>query len=191
MPDWLAVKLDFKSVLGQTNDVTAAATVDETLSTTDKMVSEHPTIFHSILEGVQSGEYAARRESQLITGSWQMKGSFSGLLGATLQITHVLLGPGVYWLILGYSTAIIKESLRLSRGVTTPMKQVVNAGGATIASYYVPEGTSVAIGNTFVHLNPYIFPDPTRFYPERWLEADSGLLEKYLVAFGKGPTVSS
>ncbi|KAK7443454.1 hypothetical protein VKT23_015627 [Stygiomarasmius scandens] len=214
MPDWLAIKLDLKSVLDQTNDVTAM--VDETLSTADKMVSEHPTIFHSILEGVQSGEYATRRESQSVTRSWLIdEGIFLRFAGSDTTSNACAIGtrciladprvlgkltreldeawpdrnvPLKFELLerLPYLTAVIKEALRLSHGVVTPMKRVVSAGGATIASYYVPEGTSVAMGNTFVHLNPYIFPDPMRFYPERWLEADSGLLEKYLVAFGKG-----
>ena len=44
----------------------------------------------------------------------------------------------------------------------------------------------MAIGNTFVHLNPQIFPNPKTFDPERWLKEDSSTLDHYLVAFSKG-----
>lgn len=43
------------------------------------------------------------------------------------------------------------------------------------------------MGAPIVHRNPEIFPDPLRFEPERWLKDDSAELEKYLVAFSKGP----
>ena len=47
--------------------------------------------------------------------------------------------------------------------------------------------TVVSQGATIVHRNPEIFPDPTVFDPERWLQEDSHDLDKYLVAFSKGP----
>ncbi|EEB91357.1 hypothetical protein MPER_10290 [Moniliophthora perniciosa FA553] len=88
---------------------------------------------------------------------------------------------------LPYLTAVIKESLRLSFGVVSPMTRVVPNSGAIISGQSVPPGTIVSIANSFVHLNPEIFPDPARFYPERWLEDKDHVLDRYLVAFGKGP----
>lgn len=39
----------------------------------------------------------------------------------------------------------------------------------------------------FVQTSPEIFKDPKSFAPDRWLEGDSAELDKWLVAFGKGP----
>ncbi|EEB91444.1 hypothetical protein MPER_10190 [Moniliophthora perniciosa FA553] len=88
---------------------------------------------------------------------------------------------------LPYLTAVIKESLRLSFGVVSPMNRMVPEAGAVIAGHPVPSGTIVSIANPFVHMNPDIFPDPARFYPERWLEDKDHTLDRYLVSFGKGP----
>uniref|UniRef100_A0A0W0FEL6 Benzoate 4-monooxygenase cytochrome p450 n=1 Tax=Moniliophthora roreri TaxID=221103 RepID=A0A0W0FEL6_MONRR len=88
---------------------------------------------------------------------------------------------------LPYLTAVIKESLRLSFGVVSPMNRVAPEGGAVIAGHPVPPGTIVSIANPFVHMNPEIFPDPARFNPERWLEDKDHSLDRYLVSFGKGP----
>uniref|UniRef100_A0A0W0G312 Benzoate 4-monooxygenase cytochrome p450 n=1 Tax=Moniliophthora roreri TaxID=221103 RepID=A0A0W0G312_MONRR len=88
---------------------------------------------------------------------------------------------------LPYLTAVIKESLRLSHGVVTPMTRIVPDSGATITGHSVPPGTVVSTGNTFVHLNADIFPEPNQFHPERWTEAKDHSLDKYLVTFGKGP----
>ncbi|EEB90991.1 hypothetical protein MPER_10726 [Moniliophthora perniciosa FA553] len=90
---------------------------------------------------------------------------------------------------LPYLTAVIKESLRLSHGVVTPMSRIVSDTDVSIAGHAVPPGTVVGIANSFVHLNADIFPDPTRFYPERWLDAKENghSLDRYLVTFGKGP----
>jgi len=38
-----------------------------------------------------------------------------------------------------------------------------------------------------VHRNPDIFPEPEIFSPERWLQSGSQNLDKYLVAFSRGP----
>ncbi|KAK1231600.1 hypothetical protein PQX77_005278 [Marasmius sp. AFHP31] len=88
---------------------------------------------------------------------------------------------------LPYLTAVIKESLRMASGLVTPLARVVPSTGSMIAGNSVPPGTVVSIGNSFVHSNPDVFSDPTRFYPERWMQGDHHALEKYLVAFGKGP----
>lgn len=46
------------------------------------------------------------------------------------------------------------------------------------------------MGHTFMHTNPEIFPDPFRFDPDRWLQGEkSAALDKYMVAFSKGPRV--
>ncbi|EEB91640.1 hypothetical protein MPER_09973 [Moniliophthora perniciosa FA553] len=65
---------------------------------------------------------------------------------------------------LPYLTAVIKESLRLSFGVVTPMTRVVPDSGAVISGHPVPPGTIVSIANSFVHTNPEIFPRSARFY---------------------------
>lgn len=85
---------------------------------------------------------------------------------------------------LSYLNAIIKESLRLSSGVTTGLLRVVPASGATITGIAVPPGTHVACGSTFVHYNASIFPDPEKFIPERWLQSNE--LDQWLVAFSRG-----
>ena len=43
------------------------------------------------------------------------------------------------------------------------------------------------MAHSIVHLNPDVFPDPLAFRPERWMRADSQKLERYFVAFGRGP----
>ncbi|USP72789.1 uncharacterized protein yc1106_00063 [Curvularia clavata] len=86
---------------------------------------------------------------------------------------------------LTYLNAVIKESLRLSSGVTSGLLRVVPANGATISGHAVPPGTIVSCGSTFVHYNADIFPEPDKFIPERWLENPE--LDNWLVAFSRGP----
>ncbi|KFY93220.1 hypothetical protein V500_03833 [Pseudogymnoascus sp. VKM F-4518 (FW-2643)] len=47
--------------------------------------------------------------------------------------------------------------------------------------------TIVGMSGTFVHRSKAIFKNPETFDPERWLQKDSASLEKWLVAFSKGP----
>ncbi|PPQ79817.1 hypothetical protein CVT25_002971 [Psilocybe cyanescens] len=88
---------------------------------------------------------------------------------------------------LSYLTAVIKESLRMAHGVVSPLPRIVGPSDAEISGEVIPAGTVVSMGAPIVHRNPEIFPDPLRFEPERWLKDDSAELEKYLVAFSKGP----
>ncbi|KXN81884.1 Trichodiene oxygenase [Leucoagaricus sp. SymC.cos] len=87
---------------------------------------------------------------------------------------------------LPYLSAVIKESLRLMGGVVTPLPRVVTSD-VTLGGHFVPKGTIVSTGYTFLHRDPVIFPDPHEFRPERWLQLDSSALESYLVPFSRGP----
>ena len=88
---------------------------------------------------------------------------------------------------LPYLTAIIKESLRLSPGVPAPLPRIVPSSGATISNTRIPPGTIVGMSHLFVHSSPLCFASPETFTPERWLQEDSAALEKWLVAFSRGP----
>lgn len=99
---------------------------------------------------------------------------------------------------------MIKESLRISPGVASPLLRVVPATGATVTGAYIPPHVShgfsknlslttnvsqtiIGMSGTFVHSSKAIFKNPETFDPERWLQKDSASLEKWLVAFSKGP----
>ncbi|KAI3612230.1 p450 monooxygenase [Moniliophthora roreri] len=69
----------------------------------------------------------------------------------------------------------------------SPMQRVVPDSGAVIAGHSLPPGTIVSTANSFVHMNPDVFPEPESFCPERWLEDKDRTLDRYLVSFGKGP----
>ncbi|KAL0564526.1 hypothetical protein V5O48_017520, partial [Marasmius crinis-equi] len=86
-----------------------------------------------------------------------------------------------------YLTAVIKESLRLSYGVSTALPRIVDKPGHVIAGHSVPVGTTVSAAAYFPHMDSTIFPDPTKFDPERWMGPDVRELDRYLVAFSKGP----
>ncbi|KAK4630865.1 Cytochrome P450 monooxygenase yanH [Fulvia fulva] len=88
---------------------------------------------------------------------------------------------------LPYLTAVIKESLRIAPSVAAPLPRIVPPTGATISGKHIPGGTIVGQSIGFVHNSAEVFPTPTHFDPDRWLQPNSALLEKWLVAFSKGP----
>ncbi|KAF9257284.1 cytochrome P450 [Marasmius fiardii PR-910] len=90
---------------------------------------------------------------------------------------------------LPYLGAVIKESLRLSCGTSIALPRCVGNEEVTIAGRTIPPGTIVGCATYMVHSNPTIFPEPDKFIPERWLGNDAPQLEKYLVAFSKGPRI--
>jgi cytochrome P450 len=83
--------------------------------------------------------------------------------------------------------AVIKESLRISSGVSSPLSRVVSAQGGIIDGHSVPGGTIVGMSAVFVHQNASIFPEPKTFNADRWLGSNAKELEKYLVSFSRGP----
>ncbi|KAK1580039.1 cytochrome P450 [Colletotrichum navitas] len=88
---------------------------------------------------------------------------------------------------LSYLTAVIREGLRLSYGVTTRLPRIAHHD-IEYKGYRIPAGTPVSQSCYFVLMNPSVFPEPKAFRPERWIEAEgqNKRLDKYLVSFGKG-----
>ncbi|TQS33714.1 hypothetical protein Golomagni_05931, partial [Golovinomyces magnicellulatus] len=84
---------------------------------------------------------------------------------------------------LPYMTAVIKEGLRLSYGVTTRLPRISNED-MIYKDHVIPAGTPVSQAPYHVLVHPDIFPEPEVFRPERWLETPG--LDKYLVSFGRG-----
>lgn len=88
---------------------------------------------------------------------------------------------------LPFMTAVIKEALRLAFGTSSRIPRVAIDKPMEYHGTKIPTGVPVSMTIPLIHLNPEIFPDPEGFHPERWLEADSSVLERYLVPFSKGP----
>ncbi|GFF63200.1 cytochrome P450 [Aspergillus udagawae] len=95
---------------------------------------------------------------------------------------------------LPYLTAVIQEGLRLSYSVAgrlarvSPEEVLIFHDSKRKRDWHIPPGTPVSMTSVFVHNDPAIYPEPTKFRPERWLEADEegGRLGQYLVSFSKG-----
>ncbi|KAJ5682420.1 cytochrome P450 [Penicillium macrosclerotiorum] len=85
-------------------------------------------------------------------------------------------------------SGVIKESLRLSHGVTMRTPRVSPTDPLTYNGLVIPPGTPLSQSTYFVLSDPTLFPDPYTFQPDRWIESDaeSKGLNQFLVAFGKG-----
>ncbi|PYH29500.1 cytochrome P450 [Aspergillus neoniger CBS 115656] len=95
---------------------------------------------------------------------------------------------------LPYLTAVIQEGLRLSYGSVarlarvSPDEAVIFHDDKRGKDWVIPPGTPMSMNAVFVHHDPAIFPEPSKFRPERWIEAEKEgkRLNGYLVSFTKG-----
>jgi hypothetical protein len=87
--------------------------------------------------------------------------------------------------------AILKESLRMYPPLSFFLPRVVPKGGATVADTYLPAGTTMGISLWATHNDPLLFPNPTEFRPERWLQdgtetkiKEIGRMNQFWMGFG-------
>ncbi|KAI9714885.1 MAG: hypothetical protein M1820_000174 [Bogoriella megaspora] len=175
--------------------------------------SGHPTIFHEVLQSdLADSEKTERRlgeEAQLLIGagllttSWCLTvGIFyllsqpSALEKLRVELNKALPTPDseLSWTELEklpYLSAVIRESLRISYGISTRSPRVVPYKDLHYGEWTIPAGTSISMTIVDVCHDEAIFPDSHSFRPERWLgnpRAPNGApLEKYQVNFQKGP----
>ncbi|KAJ5091017.1 hypothetical protein N7532_009701 [Penicillium argentinense] len=85
-------------------------------------------------------------------------------------------------------TATIREGLRLESIVTTRLLLSAPNDVLRYQQWDIPAGTFVSMSTYFILRDPYIFPEPDRFKPERWLIEPESLrkLERYLVPASEG-----
>lgn len=63
----------------------------------------------------------------------------------------------------------VKEMLRTHPTLPSLLERVVPAKGATVAGHRLSGGAIVCMSAYIMHQNSSVFPDPTRFEPERYV----------------------
>jgi cytochrome P450 len=69
---------------------------------------------------------------------------------------------------LTYTTKIVKEALRLFPPAWMIGREAIR--DCTVGDFAIPAGTQLLTIVYFMHRDPVHFPDPERFWPERWTE---------------------
>ncbi|KAF5669128.1 benzoate 4-monooxygenase cytochrome P450 [Fusarium circinatum] len=68
--------------------------------------------------------------------------------------------------------AVLNEGLRCFPAIPMSLPRYVPHGGRVIDGFSLPQKTVVSCQALSVHrINDHVFPEPDKFYPERWLEA--------------------
>lgn len=168
----------------------------------------HRTIFSELLEAdVPAEEKSVKRlteEAQVIISA----GATTTAHFLTLTIYHILANEEIHRKVqvelisatgassgtpsmqdfeqLPYLSAVIKEGLRLSYGVTTRLPRVAPDTTLHCQGHIIPAGTTVSMTSVLQHMNAFLFPNPELFDPQRWLDSDDLHLDRYLVNFSKG-----
>ncbi|KAF2728852.1 cytochrome P450 [Polyplosphaeria fusca] len=177
---------------------------------------DHPTIFHAILDSklpphektagrlseeaqviVMAGTLTTASTLELIT-FWllsqpetlrKLKQELRLVVPAIQDVGKV---PLATLEALPYLTAVIKEGLRLSYGLSTrsqridPENSLVFVDKKTGKEWIIPPRTSISMTSAQLHRNKEIFPNSQEFIAERWLGNEGRRLEKYLTTFSRG-----
>ncbi|KAF9879655.1 hypothetical protein CkaCkLH20_03198 [Colletotrichum karsti] len=70
---------------------------------------------------------------------------------------------------LPYLSAVIDETLRIYGAAPGALPRQVPPGGATLAGYFLPQGTTASTQAYSYHRDPMVYPQPERFHPERFI----------------------
>ncbi|KAJ9606678.1 hypothetical protein H2200_008686 [Cladophialophora chaetospira] len=88
---------------------------------------------------------------------------------------------------LTYLNCIVKEGLRIDTAIPGSVPRYVPRGGAYINGRYFPERTIISAQAYTCHRDPVVFPDPDRFWPERWLDETPAMRKLYVPFGADGP----
>lgn len=90
---------------------------------------------------------------------------------------------------LPYLTAVIMEGLRLSPGLATRLARVSDKE-LIYKNWKIPAGVPVSMTTLHMHMDESIYPDPSHFNPERWMELEARkTLEKTFAPFSRGTRI--
>lgn len=89
---------------------------------------------------------------------------------------------------LPYLDAVVHEGLRCFPAIPMSLPRLAPPGGSIVDGVPVPEGTVVSCQAYSVQrLNDGVFPEPDRFDPSRWMQAEGDAERKrHLFAFSHG-----
>ncbi|OJJ95674.1 hypothetical protein ASPACDRAFT_126465 [Aspergillus aculeatus ATCC 16872] len=87
---------------------------------------------------------------------------------------------------LPYLSAVIKETLRLTAGVNSPIPRITPETGMTIAGTYVPGGVQVSSSSYIIHHDRRVFRNPCQFDSSRWVVGGKEM-QKFELSFSIGP----
>ncbi|KAG8158079.1 hypothetical protein KVR01_011840 [Diaporthe batatas] len=82
--------------------------------------------------------------------------------------------------------ACIKEALRLSPGLTHRLPRVSPHKALFYKDWVIPRNTPVGMSALFMHMDPFVYKDPTAYRPERWLADVTPEMHRNFVPFTKG-----
>jgi cytochrome P450 len=88
--------------------------------------------------------------------------------------------------VLPYLTACLKETLRINSPFTKRAPQCAPNDTLYYKDWALPPGTYVTMNVHCQMHDPDLFPNPSRFNPDRWLNQAGHELDRYFVAFLKG-----
>lgn len=213
LPDSITILMDpnMASYVKLQRDVAKQVAEITSGSSTMRKDAAHPTIFHEI---INSDLPASEKSTSRLAQDGQVMviaGTLTTAWTLSVATYYLLAQPGVLRTLkdelssaipdttsfpditaleqLPYLKACIKESLRLSYGVShrlqrvSPEKPMLFNDGKK--DWYIAAGTAVGMTCTLIHHNPTIYPSPRSFDPSRWLS--NPRLDRYLCSFGKGP----
>ncbi|ROW10899.1 hypothetical protein VPNG_05365 [Cytospora leucostoma] len=86
---------------------------------------------------------------------------------------------------LPYLTAVLMEGLRLSPGVASRTPRISDED-LWYGDWRIPAGTPVGMTVLLMHTDKALYPEPMRFDPERWMEANRKTGEKTFAPFSRG-----
>ena len=81
---------------------------------------------------------------------------------------------------LAYFQACLKEAMRVRPAVGLNITRLVPPEGAEIDGHRLPGGTRVALNGWVLHRNKVFGDDFEVYRPERWLEGDAKMMERYM-----------